>query len=170
MTFMLLAAGVLLNAVTVDPGKAEIVVDSKADGTVQFAALELQRHLQMATGKKIPLVSKETKGKYQFLMGTPAGVKLAPEEARWEITPQYTRIYGDSSPVGSPKISKEWSLGIQMRSGDLYVSGLVEDGMFEAKIYLPVAIYAETLWNCQKDGMDTVQQVMKYPCVTMANL
>ena len=27
MTFMLLAAGVLLNAVTVDPGKAEIVVD-----------------------------------------------------------------------------------------------------------------------------------------------
>ena len=120
MTFMLLAAGVLLNALTVDPGKAEIVVDSKADGTVQFAALELQRHLQMATGKKIPLVSKGTKGKYQFLMGTPAGVKLAPEEARWEITPQYTRIYGDSSPVGSPKISKEWSLGIQMRSGDLY--------------------------------------------------
>ena len=50
------------------------------------------------------------------------------------------------------------------------IQGLVEDGMFEAKIYLPVAIYAETLWDCQKDGMDTVQQVMKYPCVKMANL
>ena len=61
MTFMLLAAGVLLNAVTVDPGKAEIVVDSKADGTVQFAALELQRHLQMATGKRSPSSAKKPK-------------------------------------------------------------------------------------------------------------
>ena len=50
------------------------------------------------------------------------------------------------------------------------VQALVEDGMFETGIPLPVAIYAETLWDAQKDGMETVLQVMKYPCVTMANL
>ena len=50
------------------------------------------------------------------------------------------------------------------------IQGLVEDGMFESYISLPVAIYAETLWDCQKDGMETVQQVMKYPCVAMANM
>lgn len=50
------------------------------------------------------------------------------------------------------------------------VQALVEDGMFECGIPLPVAIYAETLWDCQKEGMETVLQVMKYPCVTMANL
>ena len=50
------------------------------------------------------------------------------------------------------------------------IQALVEDGMFETGIPLPVAIYAETLWDAQKDGMETVLQVMKYPCVTMANL
>lgn len=50
------------------------------------------------------------------------------------------------------------------------IQGLVEDAMFENEIYLPVAIYAETLWDCHKDGMETVQQVMKYPCVTVANM
>jgi len=49
------------------------------------------------------------------------------------------------------------------------VQCVIEDGMFESEIFLPVAIYAETLWNCRKDGMETVQQVMKYPCVTVAN-
>ena len=120
MTFMLLAAGVLLDAVTVDPGKAVIVIDKKADGTVQFAGLELQRHLQMMTGKKIPIVSKAVKGKYQFLMGKPAGVKLAAEEARWEISKECTRLYGDSTPIGSPQIKKELVLNSHGRSGDLY--------------------------------------------------
>ncbi|MBR5869682.1 MAG: hypothetical protein IKZ09_01475 [Clostridia bacterium] len=50
------------------------------------------------------------------------------------------------------------------------VQALVEDGMFESEIPLPVAIYAETLWDSQKEGMETVLQVMKYPCVTMANI
>ena len=50
------------------------------------------------------------------------------------------------------------------------VQELVEKGMFEAVIALPVAIYAETLWDPQRAGMETVLQVMKYPCVTMVNL
>jgi hypothetical protein len=107
MTLALLGAVVGLFAVTVDPGKAEIVAAEKADGTVQFAAQELQRHLQMITGKKIPIVKKQSSKKYAFLMGTPAGVKLAPEESRWEVTPGYTRIYGDSTLAGSPQIKKK---------------------------------------------------------------
>ena len=118
--FLLLGAVFSLFAVTVDPGKAVIVIDKKADGTVQFAGLELQRHLQMMTGKKIPIVSKAVKGKYQFLMGKPAGVKLAAEEARWEISKECTRLYGDSTPVGSPQIKKELVLNSHGRSGDLY--------------------------------------------------
>ncbi len=118
--FLLLGAVFSLFAVTVDPGKAVIVIDKKADGTVQFAGLELQRHLQMMTGKKIPIVSKAVKGKYQFLMGKPAGVKLAAEEARWEISKECTRLYGDSTPVGSPQIKKELILNSHGRSGDLY--------------------------------------------------
>lgn len=50
------------------------------------------------------------------------------------------------------------------------VQELVEKGMFETTIALPVAIYAETLWNPEKPGMETVLDVMKYPCVQMANL
>ena len=50
------------------------------------------------------------------------------------------------------------------------IQGLVEDGMLENQIALPVAIYAETLWDCQKAGNDTLQQVMKYPCVTLTNI
>ena len=50
------------------------------------------------------------------------------------------------------------------------IQGLVEDGMLEASIPLPVAIYAQTLWNCHEESLETVQQVMKYPCVTVVNL
>ncbi|MBR2872958.1 MAG: DUF4838 domain-containing protein [Lentisphaeria bacterium] len=119
LTFILSTAVLSLFAAVVDPGKAVIVVEKNADGTVRFAGLELQRHLQMVTGKKIPIAVKAQKGQYAFLMGTPAGVKLAPEEARWEVTPTYTRIYGDSSPVGSPKLNMEWILSSKVKSGDL---------------------------------------------------
>ena len=37
------------------------------------------------------------------------------------------------------------------RAGDLYITALVEDGMFEEKIYYPVALYSEMLWNTESD-------------------
>ena len=46
----------------------------------------------------------------------------------------------------------------------------VKPAYVENVIALPVAIYAETLWDCKRAGKETVQQVMKYPCVTVANL
>lgn len=50
------------------------------------------------------------------------------------------------------------------------VQCVIEDGLFENTIALPVAIYAETLWDCHQEGKETIQQVMKYPCVTVANI
>ena len=108
-----------LGAVTVDPGKAEIVVDKKAAPIVRFAAQELQKNFQLITGKKMPIVNKANSGKYQFLMGTPAGVKLKNEEAVWEITPKYTRLYGDSTPARNNRMNLENILWPSSKSGDL---------------------------------------------------
>ena len=121
MIFGLLALFFALNvpAVEVDPAHAVIVVDKQADGTVQFAALELQKYLLMITGTKIAIVHKPEAGKYPFIFGTPKGVSLNPEEARWEVTGEYTRLYGDSTLTGSPKVELRKILDTKSRSGDL---------------------------------------------------
>lgn len=117
---LLFAATVLsLNAVIVDPARAVIVVAPEHDAAVQLAARELQKNIKIITGKKIPIFNKEVPGKYLFLMGKPAGVKLQPEEAVWEITPRYTRLYGDSSPAKNKKIVLEELLNPSSKSGDL---------------------------------------------------
>ena len=110
---------VSVSAVEVDPARAVIVVDKQADGVVQFAAQELQKYLQMITGTKIAIVNRPAEGKYPFIFGTPKGVSLKPEEARWEVTAKYTRLYGDSAPTGSPKIQLRKVLAPKTRSGDL---------------------------------------------------
>ncbi len=106
-------------AVEVDPARAVIVVDKQADGVVQFAAQELQKYLQMTTGTKIAITNKPAEGKYPFIFGTQKRVSLKPEEARWEVTAKYTRLYGDSAPTGSPKIQLRKILAPKTRSGDL---------------------------------------------------
>jgi hypothetical protein len=47
---------------------------------------------------------------------------------------------------------------------------VLEDGMFEYEIPLPAALYAETLWDSDRDGRDILCEVVKFPCVTVANL
>lgn len=42
---------------------------------------------------------------------------------------------------------------------DSLVVGLVEDGLFEQKIWLPVALYGEMLWDCSKDFSDLLTSV-----------
>jgi len=106
-------------SVTVDPAKAVIVVDEKADGVVQFAAKELQKYLAQITGTEIPVAGEAVEGKYPFLFGTPEGVTLKPEEARWEVTDRYTRLYGDSTLTGSPRIQPHKILATKTKSGDL---------------------------------------------------
>lgn len=53
------------------------------------------------------------------------------------------------------------------RSGSKYavVQALVEDAMLENKIALPVALYAEMLWNPDRNASEMIGQVAKYPCV-----
>ena len=47
---------------------------------------------------------------------------------------------------------------------------LVEDCAFEREIPLPAAIFSEILWNDEKDASAVVCDVIKYPCVVVANL
>lgn len=47
---------------------------------------------------------------------------------------------------------------------------VLEDGMFEYEIPLPAALYAETLWDCERDGRDILAEVLKFPCVTVASI
>lgn len=47
---------------------------------------------------------------------------------------------------------------------------LVEDCAFEREIPLPAAIFAEILWNNEENADDVVCDVIKYPCVVVANL
>ena len=39
----------------------------------------------------------------------------------------------------------------EAKNGDLCIAALVEDGMFESKLYYPVALYTQMLWDCESD-------------------
>ncbi|MBR5157540.1 MAG: hypothetical protein IKW59_07220 [Clostridia bacterium] len=43
--------------------------------------------------------------------------------------------------------------------GDLYITALVEDGMFEENVMYPVAIYSEMLWDTNNDIKEMISQV-----------
>jgi hypothetical protein len=47
---------------------------------------------------------------------------------------------------------------------------VLEDGLFEYEIPLPAALYAETLWDCERDGRNILCEVMKFPCVKISDL
>lgn len=53
---------------------------------------------------------------------------------------------------------------------DVILQALVEDGMFENEIMFPVALYADLLWNPNRDIDEVIEMVAKYPCVKFANL
>ena len=53
---------------------------------------------------------------------------------------------------------------------DNNIQAVVEDGLFEKEIALPVALYAETLWDCSKESDETIDKVMLFPCVKLANV
>lgn len=47
----------------------------------------------------------------------------------------------------------------EIKDGDLYVSALVEDGMFEENVMYPVALFAEMLWDADGDVKAMMSQV-----------
>ena len=118
LSTLLLCTALTLSAFKVVPDKAQIVVPKGSYGIVKFAAKELQRHLALMTGKEIPITAKAAPGKYTFLFEKPAGVKLKPEEAVWEVTPTQTRFYGDSGSL-SLKINTKLFLDHRSKTGDL---------------------------------------------------
>ena len=44
-------------------------------------------------------------------------------------------------------------------SGNLYITGLVEDGMFEENIMFPVALFSEMMWDCDGDTKEMISDV-----------
>ena len=52
--------------------------------------------------------------------------------------------------------------------GDLHITALVEDGMFEENIMYPVALYAQMLWDCRRDLKKTMSDVALRSYVTFA--
>jgi len=46
-----------------------------------------------------------------------------------------------------------------IKDGDLYITALVEDGMFEENIMYPVALFAEMMWDCDIDTNKLINQV-----------
>jgi len=47
----------------------------------------------------------------------------------------------------------------RLKKGDLSIYALVEDGMFEAAVMYPVALYAEMLWDCQEKLKELMKAV-----------
>jgi len=45
------------------------------------------------------------------------------------------------------------------REGKLCITALVEDGMFESRLYFPVALYAQMLWDCEQDLKEMMTQI-----------
>ena len=56
-----------------------------------------------------------------------------------------------------------------VKQGAFCVQMLVEDGVFEEKIWFPVALMAETLWDASADSEQILQRVALSPSVYFAN-
>lgn len=61
--------------------------------------------------------------------------------------------------VHAPKVYEVVQLMADIKGGVLDVTALVEDGMFEKKIFYPVALYAEMLWNSCGDIKEIMSNV-----------
>ncbi len=87
--------------IVVKPEECRIVLPQAADKVKTAAAEELQKHLRLVTGTEVPVIAAADEGDgYRFCVGTPApddARPLAPEEARWAVTPRATYLWGDDA-------------------------------------------------------------------------
>ncbi len=86
--------------VEIDPGGCVIVRPADAKATQLTPVEELRKHLKLVTGTDIALVEdrKDLEDRYPFYVSiAPADGEraLAPEEARWVVTPEATYLYGN---------------------------------------------------------------------------
>ena len=94
----ILAAGLPAGEITIDPDRAVISARQANDP----AAQELKTHLELITGKTIPVLGggQVRRNAFIFHIGkVPAGAsaELKPEESRWEITPSAAYFYGEGT-------------------------------------------------------------------------
>ena len=61
--------------------------------------------------------------------------------------------------VNADKALEMVALMNRLKKGDLVVSALVEDGMFEENILYPVALFAEMLWDTDADIRELMSKV-----------
>lgn len=61
--------------------------------------------------------------------------------------------------VNADKAQEMVRLMQECKNGDLYITALIEDGMFEEKIMYPAALYAQMLWDCSGDLKQMMSQV-----------
>ncbi|MBP5639904.1 MAG: DUF4838 domain-containing protein [Victivallales bacterium] len=118
LLFTILTFALHGKALVLNPNQTVIVIPPKADSVVKFAAQELQRLIGLKVGIKPEISENAPDGTYPFIMGTPQNTSLLPEEARWEVTDEATRIYGDSTSLG-PEINLLQILSHRVKSGDL---------------------------------------------------
>lgn len=77
-----------------------IYIKPEADMISQFAALELQKHLQLVLGYELPIVKTQQKAGLRFLVGVKPDGDTEPydiEEGRYVIEPNRVYLYGDDA-------------------------------------------------------------------------
>lgn len=96
--FILLLSVLSGASVEIDPHRAVIVLPEDSNTIQYFAAMELQKHLELITGTLTPIQQNAEVGIYPFHLKPPTGTdlkRLAREEGRWLITADGTWLYGE---------------------------------------------------------------------------
>ena len=70
--------------------------------------------------------------------------------------------------VNSDKALEMVKTMADIKQGNLYVTALVEDGMFEENIMYPVALFSEMLWDCNTDIKELMSKVALREYITFA--
>jgi len=78
--------------------------------------------------------------------------RIARKRRIWRYVQAYWMAYGDYAREMAKLIRDE-------TGGDTHITALVEDGMFERQIVFPAALYAEMLWDCERDMRELVSEV-----------
>ena len=55
------------------------------------------------------------------------------------------------------------------KNGNLLITSLVEDGLFERRIWFPVALYSAMLWDTNSTAKDLIKAVSTWDCTYFAN-
>ena len=53
-------------------------------------------------------------------------------------------------------------------NGQAALCGLVEDSLFEMKMWFPVALFAEMMWNCEKPANELINETAQRAGVEFA--